>query len=83
MDRCISCGHARVEHWPSESVPLSQAEQRGGFEALYAHIDRLAEVEAEWPADGESVCKACHCSYYLGATDVTEWKRLVEGETDP
>jgi hypothetical protein len=35
------------------------------------------------PADGESACKACHCSYYLGVTDVTEWKRLVEGGTDP
>jgi hypothetical protein len=51
--------------------------------ALYAYIDRLAEAEAEWPADRESVCKVCRCSYYLGATDLTEWKPLVEGVTDP
>jgi hypothetical protein len=83
MDRCISCGHTRADHWPSASVPPSDPEQRGSFEALYSHIDRLAEVDAEWPADRESACKVCHCSYYLGAIDVTEWKRLVEGETDP
>jgi hypothetical protein len=86
MDRCRSCGHARAEHWPHEPVLRSEAEQpdgRGGFESLYAYIDRLAEAEAEWPADRESVCKVCRCSYYLGATDLTEWKRLVEGVTDP
>jgi hypothetical protein len=83
MDRCISCGHTRAEHWPPESVPLSGSEQRGGLEALYASIDRLAEGEPEWPADRESVCKVCRCSYYLGATDVTWWKRLVEGEPEP
>ena len=83
MDRCISCGHTRAEHWPPESVPLSDSEQRGDLEVLYASIDRLAEGEPEWPADRESVCKVCRCSYYLGATDVTWWKRLVEGETDP
>src|ERR671932_1229781 len=42
-----------------ESVPLSGPEQRGGLEALYASIDRLAEGEPEWPADRESVCKVC------------------------
>jgi hypothetical protein len=83
MDRCISCGHARTEHWPPEPVPRSEAAQRGGFQDLYASIDRLAEVETDWPADRESVCKVCRCSYYLGATDLTEWKRLVEGGTDP
>jgi hypothetical protein len=83
MDRCSSCGHTRAEHWPSGSVPLSEAGQRGGSQALDAYLDRLAEVEAEWPADGESVCKVCRCSYYLGTVDVTTWKRLVEGGTDP
>jgi hypothetical protein len=53
------------------------------LETLYAHVDGLAGAEGKWPADGESACKACHCSYYLGVTDVTEWKRLVEGGTDP
>jgi hypothetical protein len=43
----------------------------------------VAEAETEWPADRESACKVCRCSYYLGATDLTEWKRLVEGGTDP
>ena len=83
MDRCISCGHARTEHWPRAPVRLNEAAQRGGFEDLYVYIDRLAEAETEWPADRESVCKACRCSYYLGATDLTEWKRVVEGGTDP
>ena len=85
MDRCLSCGHTRVEHWPSAPVLGSEAEQpggRGGFQDLYASVDRLAEAEAEWPADRESACKVCRCEYYLGATDLTEWKRLVEG-TDP
>jgi hypothetical protein len=81
MDRCISCGHTRAEHWPFESAAFGEAERRGGSQALYAYIDRLAEVKAEWPVDGESACKVCHCSYYLGATDVTEWKRLVDGGT--
>jgi hypothetical protein len=83
MNRCSSCGHTRAEHWPSGSAPLSEAEQRGGSGALYAYLDRLAEVEAEWPADGESACKVCSCSYYLGEADLTGWKRLVEGATDP
>jgi hypothetical protein len=83
MDRCISCGHTRTEHWPPEPVPLSGAAQRGGVEDLYAYVDRVAEVETQWPADRESVCKVCRCSYYLGATDLTAWKRLVGGETDP
>jgi hypothetical protein len=82
MDRCSSCGHARAEHWPAASVPLGGAEQRDGLEALYASIDRLAGAEAEWAADRESACKVCHCSYYLGATDVTWWNRLVQGETE-
>lgn len=81
MDRCISCGHTRAEHWPSEAVPLSDSERRGGSEAVYASIDRLAETEAEWPAARESVCKVCRCGYYLGATDVSWWKRVVEGQT--
>jgi hypothetical protein len=82
MDRCISCGHPRSEHWPASSAPLREAERGGALETLYAHVEGLAGAEGEWPADGESTCKACHCSYYLGATDVTEWKRLVEGGTD-
>jgi hypothetical protein len=52
------------------------------LETLYAHVDRLAEAEAQWPADHESACKLCRCSYYLGATGLTEWKRLVDGQTD-
>ena len=83
MDRCSSCGHTRAEHWPAAPVPLSGAAQRGDLDGLDASIDRLAEAQAEWPADHESVCKVCRCSYYLGATDVTWWKRLVQGETDP
>jgi hypothetical protein len=67
----------------SRSVPLSGAEQRGGLEALDASIDRLAAVEAEWPADREPVCKVCRCWYYLGEIDVIGWKRLVEGEGNP
>jgi hypothetical protein len=59
-------------------VPLSHAAQRDDLvESLYAHIDRLAQ--AQWPADRESACKVCCCSYYLGATDLTAWKRLVQG----
>ena len=73
----------RSEHWPASSAPLREAERGGALETLYAHVDGLAGAEGEWPADGESACKACHCSYYLGVTDVTEWKRLVEGGTDP
>jgi hypothetical protein len=83
MDRCVSCGHTRAEHWPAGSVPLNGFEQRDGLAALDASIDRLAAVEAEWPADRESVCKVCRCWYYLGEIDVTWWKRLVEGGRDP
>jgi hypothetical protein len=83
MDRCSSCGHTRAEHWPAASVPLSGAEPRGDLQALYTSIDRLAEAQAEWSADRESVCRVCRCSYYLGATDAAWWKRLVQGETDP
>jgi hypothetical protein len=85
MDRCLSCGHPRAEHWPALAAPRSEAERRGALEleTLYAHVDGLAGAEGEWPADGESACKVCHCSYYLGVTDVTEWKRLVEGGADP
>jgi hypothetical protein len=83
MDRCISCDHPRAEHWPGEAAPLGAAERHGGLEALYASIDRLAGDEPEWPADRESACKLCHCSRYLGATDVSWWKRLVDGEVDP
>jgi hypothetical protein len=85
MDRCLSCGHPRTEHWAALPAPLSDAERRDALEleTLYAHVDGLAGAEGEWPADGESACKACHCSYYLGATDVTEWKWLVEGGADP
>jgi hypothetical protein len=53
------------------------------LEVLDDSIDRLAAVEAAWPADRESVCKVCRCWYYLGETDVTWWKRLVEDEADP
>jgi hypothetical protein len=84
MDRCVSCGHARAEHWPPAPVPLGHVERRGGLERLYAYVDRLAEAEAEWPAGRESACKVCRCSYYLGAIDPTAWKRLVEdGGTHP
>jgi hypothetical protein len=86
MDRCLACGHARAGHWPHEPVLRSEAERsdgRGSFEALFAYIDRLAEAEAEWPADRESVCKVWRCSYYLRATDLTEWKRLAEDGTGP
>jgi hypothetical protein len=86
MDRCLLCGHARAEHWPPAPVLRSEPAQPGGrgdLEALYAHVDRLAEAEAQWPADRESACKLCRCSYYLGATDLTEWKRLVDGGADP
>jgi hypothetical protein len=83
MDRCTSCGYTRAEHWPAAAVPPIGSAQQGRFDALYASVDRLAEVDAEWPADRESVCKLCRCWYYLGATDVTWWKRLVEEETDP
>jgi hypothetical protein len=85
MDRCLLCDHARAEHWPPAPVPRSEPGQPGGpsdLETLYAHVDRLAEAEAQWPADHESACKLCRCSYYLGATGLTEWKRLVDGQTD-
>jgi hypothetical protein len=83
MDRCSSCGHPRTEHWPASPVPLSEAERRGALETLYAHVEGLAAAEAEWPADGESACTVCHCPYYMGATDVAEWQRLVKGRADP
>jgi hypothetical protein len=69
---------------PSRDPPLFEACRRpAAVEDLDASIDRVAEAETEWPADRESACKVCRCSYYLGATDLTEWKRLVEGGTDP
>jgi hypothetical protein len=75
-------GHARTQHWPPAPVPLGDADQRGDLQTLYAYLDRLAE--AQWPADRESACKLCRCSYYLGTVDLTAWKRLVEGgKTEP
>jgi hypothetical protein len=61
MDQCSSCGHARAEHWPAAPVPLGDADQRGNLQTLDAYLDRL--VEAQWPADRESACKLCRCSY--------------------
>jgi hypothetical protein len=76
--RAPSIGHLR----PCRSATRSDAEQRGDLQTLYADLDRLAE--AQWPADRESACRLCRCSYYLGTVDLTAWKRLVEGgQTEP